>query len=391
MLQPGSAALAHSDALSAQIAAEIAAAGGAIRFARYMEMALYTPGLGYYSAGATKFGDAGDFVTAPEISPLFARCLARNCAAVLGTLSGVGSEGGEIFELGAGSGAMAAELLLALEQLNALPAHYLILETSGELRQRQQRTLADRVPAYADRVRWLDCPPRALRGVILANEVIDALPCERFRIGEDGIEYLGVGCRDGGFDWQGLPADAALLDQQTRIADALGQSLPAGFRSEWRPMLEPWLAGIAGALEQGLLLLVDYGLPRAQLYHPQRGDGTLICHYRHRAHDDPFLWPGLQDITAWVDFTMVAEAAQQHGLLLDGFTTQAAFLIASGLEEVLDPAAEADPRRRMEQGRQIRWLTLPGEMGEGFKVAGFSRRWDGECPGLTGDDLSGSL
>ncbi|MGB5622380.1 MAG: SAM-dependent methyltransferase, partial [Gammaproteobacteria bacterium] len=224
-----------------------------------------------------------------------------------------------------------------------------------------------------------------------ANEVMDALPCEQFRIGGDGIEYLGVGCRDGGFVWQRLPPDAALLDQQTRIADALGQALPAGFSSEWRPMLEPWFAGIANALEQGLLLLVDYGLPRTQLYHPERSDGTLICHYRHRAHDDPFLWPGLQDITAWVDFTALAEAAQQHGLLLDGFTTQAAFLIASGLERMLDHDAAADPRRRMEQGRQIRWLTLPGEMGEGFKVAGFSRGWAGECPGLTGDDLSGSL
>jgi len=385
--QPDTDALAHSDALSALIVSEIAAAGGAIRFARYMEIALYAPGLGYYSAGAEKFGGAGDFVTAPEISPLFARCLARNCAPVLDSLSG----SGHVLELGAGSGAMAVDLLFALAELDVTPEHYLILETSGELRQRQQQTLAERAPAYVDRVRWLDCPPRALRGVVLANEVMDALPCERFRIGEDGIEYLGVGCRDGRFAWQGLPADTALLDQQTRIEDALGQSLPSGFRSEWRPMLEPWLAGIANALEQGLLLLVDYGLPRAQLYHPQRSDGTLICHYRHRAHDDPFRWPGLQDITAWVDFTSVAEVAQQHGLLLDGFTTQAAFLIASGLEAVLDPAAETDPRRRMEQARQVRWLTLPGEMGEGFKVAGFSRCWDGECPGLTGDDLSGSL
>ena len=179
MPQPDAAALAHSDALSALITSEITAVGGAIRFARYMEMALHAPGLGYYSAGAEKFGSAGDFVTAPEISPLFARCLARNCAAVLDSLSG----SGHILELGAGSGAMAADLLLALAELGALPAHYLILETSGELRQRQQQTLADHAPGYADRVRWLERPPSALRGVILANEVIDALPCERFRIG----------------------------------------------------------------------------------------------------------------------------------------------------------------------------------------------------------------
>ncbi|MGD8977059.1 MAG: SAM-dependent methyltransferase [Gammaproteobacteria bacterium] len=385
--QPDAAARAHSQTLAARIAEEIGVAGGAIRFSRFMELALYAPGLGYYSAGAAKFGRTGDFVTAPEVSPLFARCLARNCAAVLDSLP----EGGEILELGAGSGAMAADLLLELEHLEALPKRYLILETSGELKARQQRTLSERAPALVRRVDWLEQPPTELAGVILANEVIDALPCERFQLRESGIGYLGVGYRDGAFVWRPMAADEALLAQQARIADALGAPLPSGYRSEWRPMLAPWLAGIAGALKQGLLLLVDYGLPRAQLYHPQRADGTLICHYRHHAHGNPFLWPGLQDITAWVDFTAVAEAAQSQGLVLDGFTTQAAFLLASGLDQMLADPDRPDPRRHLEQAHQVGRLILPGEMGERFKVAGFSRDWDGQCPGLTGDDLSGSL
>lgn len=390
--QPDAAARAHSRAVTERISAEIADADGAIRFSRFMELALYEPGLGYYSAGAAKFGPAGDFVTAPELSPLFARCLARNCAAVLGSLP----EAGQILELGAGSGAMAADLLLELERLDALPRRYLILEPSAGLKARQQRTLGDRAPGLVARVRWLDRPPTGLSGVILANEVADALPCERFRIGEAGIEYLGVGLEDVGqrqrrFVWRTLPADAALREQAQRFTEALGGSLPAEYRSEWRPMLAPWLGQIAGSLQRGLLLIADYGLPRAQLYHPQRTDGTLICHYRHRAHPDPFLWPGLQDITAWVDFTAVAEAAQAQGLVLDGFTTQAAFLIASGLGEMLPAPDHPDARERLSLIHQAGRLVLPGEMGERFKVAGFSRGWDGQCPGLTGDDLSGSL
>ncbi len=385
--RPDAAARAHSRKLAARIAEEIGAAGGTIRFSRFMELALYAPGLGYYSAGAAKFGQAGDFVTAPELSPLFARCLARNCAAVLASLPA----GGDILELGAGSGAMAADLLPELQRLDALPRRYLILETSGELKARQLKTIRETTPDLARRVDWLARPPPELEGVILANEVIDALPCERFQLRESGIGYLGVGYRDGKFLWRPMPADEALLAQQARIAEALGAPLPGGYRSEWRPMLAPWLAGIADSLKRGLMLLVDYGLPRAQLYHPQRVDGTLICHYRHHAHGNPFWWPGLQDITAWVDFTAVAEAAQAQGLVLDGFTTQAAFLLASGLEHLLPDPDHPDPRRHLEQAHQVGQLILPGEMGERFKVAGFSRDWDGQCPGLTGDDLSGSL
>lgn len=385
--RPDAAAQAHSRQLSALIMSEIDAAGGVLRFSRYMELALYAPGLGYYSAGATKFGDAGDFVTAPEISPLFARCVARNCAPVIASLGA----STEILELGAGSGVMAADLLLELDQLGALPAGYLILETSPDLRQRQRQTITQRAPALADRVRWLEQMPGGVRGVVLANEVMDALPCERFQVSASGIEYLGVAWRDGGFVWQSLPADAALLDCQSRIATALTEDLAPGFRSEWHPALGAWVGAVADALDQGLLLLADYGLPRRELYHCQRSDGTLLCHYRHRAHADPFFWPGLQDITAWVDFTAVAEAAQQHGLTLDGFVTQAAFLLASGIDRMLGEPERMSPRQRAEQARQVQWLTLPGEMGERFKVAGFSRGWDGQCPGLTGADLSGSL
>jgi len=385
--RPDAVAQAHSQQLSGLIASQIDGAGGALRFSRYMELALYAPGLGYYSAGAAKFGDAGDFVTAPEISPLFARCVARNCAPVISSLAGPT----EILELGAGSGVMAADLLLELDQFGALPARYLILEPSPDLRQRQRQTIAERVPALADRVRWLEQMPGGVRGVILANEVLDALPCERFQVSDNGIEYLGVARGDGCFVWQTLPADAALLDRQSLIATALGAEMAPGFRSEWHPALGAWVGAVADALDQGLLLLVDYGLPRRELYHMQRSDGTLLCHYRHRAHADPFFWPGLQDITAWVDFTAVAEAAQDHGLTLDGFVTQAAFLLGSGIDGMLSEPQRMSPRQRAEQARQVQWLTLPGEMGERFKVAGFSRGWDGQCPGLTGADLSGSL
>ena len=387
MPQADTPALAHSQALAALIMSRIDAAGGALRFSRFMDLALYAPGLGYYSAGAAKFGPAGDFVTAPEISPLFARCLARNCAPVIDSLSGPS----EILELGAGSGAMAADLMLELDRLGALPARYLILEPSADLRQRQQQILAERVPGLAKRVHWLEHMPDRLRGVIVANEVMDALPCERFQIGDSGIEYLGVTHRDGCLDWQPQPSDPALLAQQSLIEAALGEALAPGFRSEWHPSLPAWIASVASALDQGLLLLIDYGLPRRQLYHPQRSDGTLLCHYRHRVHADPFFLPGLQDITAWVDFTAVAEAAQDQGLTLDGFVTQAAFLLGSGLDSMLSGPVGDRPRESIEQARQVRWLTLPGEMGERFKVMGFSRGWDGQCPGLTGADLSGSL
>ena len=382
--RPSAEALAHSDRMQTRIHEAIAARGGAIRFAEFMDLALYAPGLGYYSAGATKFGAAGDFVTAPEVSAVFAECLATGFAEVLGTT------GGDIVELGAGSGMLAAGLLGALQARNVFPQRYRIVEVSADLKDRQRRLIADKVPAMSDRVEWLDALPAAVDGVIVANELLDALPVERFRVTDSGGEYLGVSGADSILRWTALPGDEPLRRQLQLIERTTGAKLPDGYVSEWCPRLSPMVADLSSRLQHGLLIFVDYGLPRRELYHPQRDRGSLICHYRHRAHADPFLFPGLQDISAWVDFTTVAEAATGAGLVLDGFTTQAHFLIDSGLP---DPQARAgsDLRSRVELSRQVAALTLPGEMGERFKVMAFSRDWDARLPGLTGKDLSGSL
>ncbi|UCC13600.1 MAG: SAM-dependent methyltransferase [Gammaproteobacteria bacterium] len=382
--RPSAEALAHSDQMRTRILEAIEARGGTIRFQEFMDLVLYAPGLGYYSAGAAKFGPAGDFVTAPEISDIFAECLATGFARVLKTTRG------DIVELGAGSGSLAAGLLRALQARDVLPGRYRIVEVSADLRERQRRFIAENAPAMINRVEWLDAPPAVIDGVIIANEVLDALPVERFRVTDTNGEYLGVSSRDRDLHWTSLPADERLLRQLDLIAEALGSRLPVGYVSEWCPRLPPLVADLSSRLRRGLLMFVDYGLPRRQLYHPQRDRGSLICHYRHRAHTDPFLYPGLQDISTWVDFTSVAESAAGVGLILDGFTTQAHFLIDAGLPE---PQARAgsDPRSRMELSRQVGVLTLPGEMGERFKVMAFSRDWEGRLPGLTGTDLSGSL
>lgn len=383
--EPSAEAREHSLRLQSRITAAIDAAGGAIRFAQFMEMALYSPGMGYYSAGSRKFGSGGDFTTAPELSPLFSACVAGASSEVLAAIPG-----GEVLEIGGGSGALALEVLRALESRGALPRRYRILEISADLRDRQQRLLSESLPSLIDRVRWVDELPADMEGVIIANEVLDAIPCERFRIGSPDPEYLGVGTADGAFRIVSLPADDALRQQVRLIGDSLGEPLAPGYTSEWCPGLKPLVSSLGRSLKKGALLFFDYGLPRRQMYHPERFEGTLMCHYRHRAHGDFFLYPGLQDITSWVDFTAVAEAAVGAGLVLDGFTTQAHFLLGSGIAEM----AAADPtdlKKRMETSAQVRALTLPGEMGERFKVMAFSRGWDGMIPGLTMKDLSGSL
>lgn len=384
--QPGPEALAHSRELEAHIARQIEDSGGRISFARFMDLALYAPGLGYYSAGSRKLGEAGDFVTAPEISPLFGRCLATQVQQVLQQLGG-----GAVLELGAGSGALAADILQQLEKLGQLPQRYLILEVSADLRQRQQQTLARRLPHLLDRLEWLDCLPEGLGGVVLANEVMDALPVERFRVQGAGIVQLGVAHGAAGFSTVDLPCDPALEARWEELRRELPGPLAQGYRSEICMGLRPWVGALAGALRRGALLLVDYGLPRAQYYHPERGDGTLICHYRHRAHADPFQWVGLQDITAWVDFTTVAESAVDCGLELMGFTPQAQFLLGAGLEGLLAEATAGDTRTRLQAAAEAKKLTLPGEMGERFKVMGLSRGLQAPLSGFGLKDLSPSL
>jgi SAM-dependent MidA family methyltransferase len=377
---------AHSQRLAERLRAEIARAGGWISFARFMQIALYEPGLGYYSAGARKLGAAGDFVTAPEVAPVFSRCLAVQCAEILRGLGG-----GELLELGAGSGAMAAAMLAELGRLDALPARYRILDVSADLRERQRATLQQAVPSLLDRVEWLDRLPDALHGVIVANEVLDAMPVERFALRGGEINALGVTWHFGRFEWSETRAPSLLRAAVRSAQRQAGDAWPDGYVSEVNLGLAPWLASLGGALERGVMLFVDYGLPRREYYSPDRSDGTLLCHFRHRFHDDPFARLGLQDITAWVDFTAVAEAGEAAGLALAGYATQAHFLIGNGIGEYVANVADLDVVQRVNLSRQAMLLTLPGEMGERFKVIALAMGYDSPLRGFAVRDLRHTL
>jgi SAM-dependent MidA family methyltransferase len=365
---------------------EIARAGGWIDFARYMQLALYEPGLGYYSAGATKFGSAGDFVTAPEISPLFSRCVAAQCAEVLSTLGA-----GDVLEVGAGSGVMAADMLEELEALGQVPRRYLILESSADLRQRQRALLEQRAARHLGRIAWLDTPPESLAGLIVANEVLDAIPVERFRVRGDKINALGVTWHGQGPDWSEVRARRELATRVRALERYVGENFPNGYTSEVNLRHGPWIAGLAEALTRGVMLFIDYGLPRRQYYRPERHDGTLLCHFRHRFHNDPFLNVGLQDIGAWVDFTEVAEAGTNAGLAVAGYTTQAHFLMGAGIERYLAAVTRAQVAERVNVARQAMLLTLPAEMGERFKVIAMTRDYDRPLSGFAVRDLAASL
>ena len=378
---PSTAEQAHSAALTERIRADINTHGGAIDFSRFMELALYAPGFGYYSAGQQKFGATGDFVTAPELGPLFARCLARPCAQVLTALGSA-----DILEAGAGSGALAADLLRELEALDSLPRNYFILELSAELRARQTQTLKLKVPHLFDRVRWLDTlPTKGFRGVVFGNELLDAMPVERFRVTAAGPQQLQVGWGKDKFIWCERHADAAL---QQRI-DAL--HLPTHYTSEINFHAEAWVGSVADRLAHGAILLVDYGFPRTEFYHPQRTDGTLMCHYRHRAHADPLVYVGLQDITAHVDFTAIADAGSAAGLALLGYTSQAAFLLDCDLEKILAASDPNNVRAHLALTQQIKKLTLPQEMGELVKVVALGRGLDRPLAGFRRQDRRARL
>jgi len=373
---------AHSKVLAGLIRQEIEAAAGAIPFSRFMELCLYAPGLGYYSAGLRKFGAGGDFVTAPELTSLFGRCLAQSCAAVLA------ETGGDILEFGAGSGRLAVDLLGELGSQGQLPERYYILERSAGLKARQQALLRAQVPQLHERVVWLErLPAPGFRGVMLGNEVLDAMAVERFRWTGQGAELFYVTGAGDGFAWRQRPVtDAELASAIARIASEC--ALAAGYESELNTSLTPWLHSVSERLACGLLLLIDYGYPRREYYHAQRSSGTLLCHYRQRAHADPLLWPGLQDITAHVDFTAVAEAAFEAGLDVCGYTTQAHFLLDSGLDRLLQAAmADSDDVAYLRLAQQAKTLILPGEMGERFHCIGLTRNLDIEVPGFRGQDF----
>jgi SAM-dependent MidA family methyltransferase len=377
---------AHSEQLVQRIRDAIEAAGGWISFERFMEMSLYEPGLGYYSAGSTKLGSEGDFVTAPEISPLFSRCLANQCAEVLERITG-----GAILELGAGSGVMAADVLTELDRQQKTPSRYLILEVSADLRERQRALLQRRLPHLMDRIEWLDQLPEDFRGVLLANEVLDALPIQRFRIRGLQVNQLGVTWQLGRLDWSEVHADATLESNVREIEFNAGEPFVDGYTSELNLRLQPWIAGIAAAMKEGAAFFIDYGLPRRQYYAASRSTGTMLCHFRHRFHDDPLINVGVQDIGAWVDFTAVAEAAVAAGMSVAGYTTQAHFLIGNGIEQFLAPKDDEELASRLQMARQAMLLTLPGEMGERFKVIGLTKGMDLPLRGFSVRDLAASL
>lgn len=359
--------------------------GGSISFQEYMNHALYAPGLGYYSAGSRKIGAAGDFITAPEISPLFAACLARHCRNVLAQ-----SPNSVIFELGAGSGKLAADLLLALEALDSLPQSYWILEISGDLRARQRDTLIQRCPHLLDTVKWLEqLPDKNFTGIVLGNEVLDALPVSRFVIENAQVMELGIQWTNDRFTYCQMPAGPALQDAVRRIEQCAGD-LPEAYCSEVNLLLPHWLASIAEHLAQGLMLWIDYGYPRREYYAPQRRQGTLQCYYRHRVHDDALAYPGLQDITAHVDFTQVAEAASACGFSVAGYTNQMSFLINCGLEAIQEQAlAKGEDPLKLTQ--QIKTLISPQAMGENFKVMALTKNFVSDLLGFQTNSLLAKL
>jgi len=376
----------HLERMHAYLVEQITAAGW-LSFERFMDIALYAPGLGYYSAGAHKLGAGGDFTTAPEVSRLFGACVARQCAEILSAL-GMGN----ILEIGAGSGRLAADILLRLETLGELPERYCILEISADLRERQRRYFGRYLPPrLQERVCWLDQPPdESFDGVILANEVLDALPVARFRWYGGRVQELGVVIDDGRLGWEARPASPAMAEACRQLSKA-GGAWDDGYVSEYCPRLAAWAMSVTRSLRAGAALWFDYGLPRSQYYLPERHEGTLLCHFRQRAHGDPLLYPGLQDITAWVDYTLLAEASREAGFALSGFTAQSHFLAGLRVDHEMQIMAAGVDTQYARLANQARRLMMPGEMGERFKAMAWLRGLDLSLSGFALQDLRHTL
>lgn len=394
-------ALAHSAQLCELIRHDIRGQGGWIPFSRFMELALYAPGLGYYSAGAHKFGAAGDFITAPELSPLFGRTLARQLADIMPFSAP------HILELGAGSGKLALDILGEMERRGTLPESYSILEVSADLRQRQHALLQERLPHLAARVKWLDSLPEKISGAVIGNEVLDALPLHRVywrrsKVGRDSsrpgrvgmnpdlanqeILERGVICNGNTFAWQDrIPENPALLDLARNLV------VPDDYLSELSLAARGLIASLCERMNRGVMIFIDYGFGAREYYHPQRKHGTLMCHYRHHTHDDPFYLPGLQDITAHVDFTAIAETAIDHGAHFLGYTSQAHFLLNNGIIDYLQEVSPEDVRAYAPLSAQLQKLTSPAEMGELFKVIALGKGMEQPLAGFLRGDLSRSL
>lgn len=370
----------HQAALFAYLKTIYQQQKGLLSFADFMNIALYAPGLGYYSAGSIKFGAEGDFVTAPEISSLFSQCLAHQCLPILQA-----QKDAAILELGAGTGRLAADLLKTLSMHHCLPSHYFIVEVSADLKARQQQTLQAAVPEYYDRITWLtSLDSFSFHGILLANEVIDALPVHLFKIDGDKILEGRVALKND--HWQLMydtSISAGLVEAVTQLQAQLPEPLASGYVSEILLSLQPWLNSLAACLTQGVMLFIDYGFPAHEYYHPSRHMGTLMCHTRHRAHADPLQNIGLQDITSHIDFTALAQAGLNAGLQLSGFTTQSAFLLANGLLQLAEQNFSDDIKQNIQQSQQIQMLTAPHEMGELFKVMAFSKDFSEPLQGFS--------
>ncbi|HYN53131.1 MAG TPA: SAM-dependent methyltransferase [Methylotenera sp.] len=386
---PSFEAQIHSQQLIKLIQSEIEKSGGWIDFAKFMQFALYAPSLGYYAAGSQKFGDikkgGGDFVTAPEISPLFAQTLSNQVAQILQLTNG------DILELGAGTGKLAADILLTLAQLapelEALPGKYFILEVSDHLRQIQLETLQKKLPQdLMQRVEWLKELPATFQGVVIGNEVLDAIPVHLVHTTAKGIYECGVVVEDKGFAWQ----DKVLIEQSL-MDDVTKLNLPDGYITEFCPAANGLIASLANMLKSGAILMVDYGFAAREYYHPQRNQGTLMCHYQHYAHTEPFINIGLQDITAHVDFTSIAYAGVNHGLTLSGFCSQAQFLMNCGILEVMSQVSPHDMALYAPLAAAAQKLLSPAEMGDLFKVIGFSKNMEAPLIGFVSGDKSHTL
>ena len=381
---PSPDARLHSQRVTEHIRAAIAAHAGWIDFAHYMSLALYAPGLGYYAAGATKFGTAGDFVTAPELSPLFGRTLALQIAPILQATQG------DVLELGAGSGKLAVDVLLELERQHALPARYTILELSADLQARQLNTISTHAPHLVERVIWLNTLPSDFNGVMLANEVLDALPVHCTAWQDQKIHERGVAWDGSRFVWQSRELNAGPLWQTARNLPVISET-DAPYFSEINLAAPALIQSLAATLTRGAMLFIDYGFPQREYYHPQRHMGTLRAHFRHHALDDPFWLPGLCDLTAHVDFSALAQAATQSDLQLAGYTSQASFLMNAGITDLLAQTPPPNAAAYLPQAHALQRLISPAEMGELFKVIVFTQNLDLSWSGFARGDRSQSL
>ena len=392
--EPVAEAKKQSQLLVQRIQAACHLKNGWIKFSEFMNIALYEPALGYYSGGLQKFGEKGDFITAPEVSPLFGQCLANQLSEAIKNLRLSTAEKVYVVEFGAGSGILAADLLLQLEKLECLPAQYFIIELSAELKQRQKQKIKEKAGHLLEHVQWLDqLPEQITSAVVIANEVLDAMPVECFRVVNDNskVESLMVG-----FDKNNLvscyqPAASDVLQKVEGFQQRSQIQFSENYNSEYNPAIAGWLSALESKIENLLILLIDYGYNEKEYYHPDRVNGTLMCYYQHRAHDNYFWWPGLQDITAFVNFTDVAYCAVDSGLEVSGYTTQAAFLLANGLSELHASQVTDDVQQQIKLSQQIKTLTLPSEMGDRFKVMALTKNYEEPLTGFSMLDLRNRL